>query len=125
MTTEIIHKEESFEIIGKCMEVHAALGGGLAEILYKDALEIAFAQDQIFHEREKKYTVAFRGITLPHPFYADFIVMDKILLEAKSVSALTNEHTAQVINYLKLSGLKLGLLVNFGKISLEHKRIVV
>jgi len=125
MTPEIIHKEESFAIIGKCMEVHASLGGGLAEILYKDALEIAFSQDQIAHEREKKYEVAFRGVTLPHPFFADFVVMDKIILEAKSVSALTNEHTAQVINYLKLSGLKLGILVNFGKQSLEYKRIVV
>lgn len=125
MAPEIIHKEESFTIIGKCMEVHTALGGGLAEILYKDALEIAFSQDRISHEREKNYTVAFRGITLPHPFFADFVVMDKVILEAKSVSALTNEHTAQVINYLKLSGLKLGLLVNFGKQSLEHKRIVV
>ena len=125
MSTEIFYKEESFQIIGRCMEVHTALGGGLSEILYKDALEIAFTQDNISFSREKKYTVTFRNIILPHPFFADFVIMDEIILEAKSVSALTDAHTAQVINYLKLSGLKLGLLVNFGKESLEYKRIVV
>lgn len=125
MEPNLIYKTESYEIIGKCMEAHNELGHGLAEILYKDAIEIAFTQDNIPYTREKKYTTTFRNIILPHPFYADFVVMDKIILEAKSVSALTDEHIAQVINYLKISRLKLGLLVNFGKPTLEYKRIIV
>lgn len=122
---DIIYKEESYLIIGKCMEVHKALGHGFSEIVYKDALELVFGQDNIFYEREKQYEVYFRNILLPHKFYADFVVLDKIILEIKCVSILTDEHIAQTINYLKVSGNKLGLLVNFGRGKLEYKRLVM
>ncbi|MCO5248413.1 MAG: GxxExxY protein [Chitinophagales bacterium] len=124
MGKEIIYKEESYQIIGKCMEVHNELGHGFLEIVYKDALELIFRQDSIFYEREKPYEVYFRNILLPHKFYADFVVMDKIILEVKCVTMLTDEHIAQTINYLKVSGNKLGLLVNFGRGKLEYKRLV-
>lgn len=125
METEIIYKEESYLIIGKCMEVHNALGHGFLEIVYKDALEIVFRQDNVFYEREKPYEVWFRNILLPHQFYADFVVLNKIILEIKCVAMLTDEHIAQTINYLKVSGNKLGLLVNFGRGKLEYKRLVL
>jgi GxxExxY protein len=124
MEEKIIYQQESYSIIGKCMEVHNELGHGFLEIVYKDALEYVFKKNHIFYEREKEYIVNFQGIILPHKFYADFVVFDKIILEIKSVSNLADEHIAQTINYLKVSGNKLGLLVNFGKGKLECKRIV-
>lgn len=124
MDTNIIYKEESYLIIGKCMEVYNGLGHGFLEIVYKDALELVFKQDGIFYEREKPYEVYFREILLPHKFYADFVVFDKIILEIKCVTFLIDEHIAQTINYLKVTGNKLGLLVNFGRGKLEYKRLV-
>ncbi|WP_439555133.1 GxxExxY protein [Dyadobacter sp.] len=122
---EIVYKQESYEIIGKCMEVHKELGHGFLEIVYKDALELLFRQDDIFFEREKEYPVYFRGILLRHKFWADFVVYDKIILELKCVSVLTDEHVAQTLNYLKVSGNKLGLLVNFGRGKLEYRRLLL
>jgi GxxExxY protein len=122
---EIIYKEESYEIIGKCMEVHNELGHGFLEIVYKDALEILFNQGNIYFEREQEYPVYFRGILLRHKFWADFVVYEKIILEVNCVTYLTDEHIAQTINYLKVSGNKLGLLVNFGRGKLEYKRLVL
>ncbi|GGE18554.1 GxxExxY protein [Psychroflexus salis] len=124
MSREFIYKEESYKIIGRCMEVHNELGHGFLEIVYKDALELVFKQDDIFFEREKPYEVYFRNILLPHKFYADFVVFDKIILEIKCATGIADEHIAQTINYLKVSGNKLGLLVNFGRGKLEYKRIV-
>jgi GxxExxY protein len=122
---EIVYKEESYQIIGKCIDVHRELGHGFLEIVYKDALEILFRQNGIFFEREKEYLVYFRGILLRHKFFADFVVHDKIILEVKCVTALTDEHIAQTLNYLKVSGNKLGLLVNFGRGKLEYRRLVL
>jgi GxxExxY protein len=121
---ELIYKEEAYKIVGICMEVHRNLGAGFLEIVYKDALELEFQKAGIFYEREKEYKVIYKGVILPHKFYADFVVMDKIILEVKGVSGLTDEFTAQCKNYLKVSGPKLSLLVNFGELSLRHKRIV-
>ena len=120
----IIYKEESYEIIGRCMEVHNELGHGFSEIVYKDALEILFKRYRIPYLREKEYPVYFQGIMLAHKFWADMVVFEKIILEVKCVSVLTDEHIAQTINYLKVSGNTLGLLVNFGRGKLEYKRLV-
>lgn len=105
--------DETYLIIGKCMEVHNELGHGFSEIVYKDALEIVFRQDEIFFEREKCFEIYFRNILLPHHFYADFVVLGNVILELKCVSKLTNEHISKTLNYLKVSGCKVGLLVNF------------
>ncbi len=121
----IIHKEESYLIIGKCMEVHNHLGAGFSEIVYKDALEYEFRKSGILFEREKEYLVNYKNIILTHKFYADFVVFDKIILEVKGVSALAEEFTAQCINYLKVSQNQLALLVNFGELKLNYRRIVL
>jgi GxxExxY protein len=123
--TEIIYKEESFRIIGLCMEVHNNLGKGFLEIVYKDALEYEFRKNNIPFEREKEYDVNYKNIILPHKFYADFVVFDKIILEVKGMAGIAEEHIAQTLNYLKVSGLKLGLIVNFGELSLQYKRVVL
>lgn len=124
MEHELIYKEESYKIIGHCMEVHNAPGHGFSEIVYKDALEICFSQDDILFSREKKYDVYFRNILLSHSFFADFVVFDKIIIEVKCVTSLTEDHISQVLNYLKVSHCKLGLLMNFARGKLEYKRLV-
>ncbi len=125
MTHELIYKEEAYQIIGNCMEVHNELGGGFLEVVYKDALEYEFKNSGLAYCREKEYKVHYKDIVLPHKFYADFVVFDKIILEVKSVSQISDEHLARTINYLKVSNNKLALLVNFNKASLEFKRIVL
>jgi GxxExxY protein len=121
----IIYKEESYTIIGKCFEVHNNLGPGFLEIVYKDALEYEFKKTGIPYEREKEYTVNYKGIVLPHKFYADFVVFDKIILEVEAVLGIADEFIAQAINYLKVSNNKLALIVNFGELKLNYKRIVL
>ncbi len=118
-------QEESYQIIGICMDVHRILGKGLLEVVYKDAIEHEFKLNNISFEREKKFDIKYKGIVLPHCFYADFIVLDKIILEVKASSSMVEEHYAQVINYLTISGCKLGLLVNFGENSLKTKRLIL
>ncbi len=122
---ELIYKEESYELIGTCMEVHNNLGPGFLEIVYKDALEFEFRKANILYEREKEYEVNYKNIILPHKFYADFVVHDKIILEVKGVSGIADEFIAQSINYLKVSGNKLALLVNFGELKLNYKRLIL
>ncbi|MBN2891851.1 MAG: GxxExxY protein [Bacteroidales bacterium] len=121
-----LYQEETYEIIGKCIEVHKNLGAGFLEIVYKDALEFEFKKVNISFEREVKYEVNYKEVILPHYFYADFVVFDKIILEVKALSkGFADEHIAQGINYLKVSGNKLALLVNFGETSLKQKRIIL
>ena len=121
----IIHKEESYQIIGICMEVHNNLGAGFSEIVYKDALELEFKNAKIEYSREKEYTVNYKGIILSHKFYADFVIFDKIILEVKGKNKIADEDIAQCINYLKISENNLALLVNFGELKLNYKRIVL
>ena len=121
----IIHKEESYQIIGICMEVHNNLGVGFSEIVYKDALELELKNANIEYSREKEYTVNYKGIILSHKFYADFVIFDKIILEVKGKNKIADEDIAQCINYLKVSGNNLALLVNFGEPKLNYKRIVL
>lgn len=119
-------KEEAYELIGHCMEVHTTLGTGFSEAVYKDALEYELRQNRIPFGREVEYRVRYKDIILPHYYYfADFVVFDQIILEAKAVSELKNEHIEQTINYLAVSGMELGLLVNFRKPRLEYKRLIL
>ncbi|MEI8202806.1 MAG: GxxExxY protein [Bacteroidota bacterium] len=117
-------QNETYKIIGICMEVHRILGKGLLEIVYKDALEYEFNAKNIPYEREKKYEVQYKGIILPHYFFADFIVFNKIILEVKAQKEIVDEHYSWVINYLGISKCKLGLIVNFGEKSLVTKRVI-
>jgi len=122
---EYLFTEETYEIIGKCMEVHKQLGGGILEIVYKDALELEFKNNDIFFEREKEYIVNYKGTILKHKFFADFVVYENIILEIKGVKSVTEESYAQCINYLKVSKKRIALLVNFGNSKLEYKRIIL
>jgi GxxExxY protein len=123
--SEPIYKAESFKIIGCCMEVHRALGKGHDEVIYKDALEVEFKLQGINFSREREYKLTYKGVVLPHKYFADFVVLDKIILEAKAIDSLTDSHVKQTLNYLAAAKLKLGLLVNFGEDSLNYKRVVL
>ena len=122
---ELVYKEESYKIVGICMEVHNYLGPGFLEIVYKDSLEYEFKKQGIVYTREKEYVVSYKDILLTHRFYADFVVMDKIILEIKAVSCISDDSIARGLNYLKVSGNKLALIVNFGESKLVSKRVLL
>lgn len=119
---EYILKEETYKIIGACMEVHKTLGNGFLEAVYQEALEQEFKLQNIPYEREKQISISYKNKLLNKHYYADFICYDQIILELKALSSLTSDHEAQIINYLKATGYKIGLLVNFGARSLQYKR---
>ncbi len=122
---ELLYKEEVFKLVGFCMEIQRELGKGHDEIIYKDALVVELSRTGIPFLRERNYEVSYKGVILPHYYYADFVVWEKILFEAKAVEKLSDSHIKQVLNYLGASKLRLGLLVNFGSDSLEWKRVVL
>jgi GxxExxY protein len=107
------------------MEVHRELGKGHDEVIYKDALEIELERKQIPYSREKDYVISYKGIILPHKYFADFVIMEKIILEVKAIESLSQAHIKQTLNYLAASKLRLGLLVNFGENSLVYKRVIL
>lgn len=114
----------SYQLIGIGMEIHRFLGKGFLEIVYKDAFEYELQCRNILYEREKEYTIAYKNIILPHTFFADFVIDNCIILEIKSKAGIIEQHQAQVLNYLAVSKLKLGLLLNFHEKSLQYQRLV-
>lgn len=122
-TDKLIHRELTYKLIGISMEVHRILGYGLAEIVYKDAMEYELKQKKIPYEREVKYEVEYKGIILPHYYFADFVINNEVILEVKAQAGIHEEAVPQVINYLAISKLPVGLLVNFGEGSLKYKRL--
>ncbi len=121
---KILYRVEAYKIVGVCMDVHNNLGSGFLEIVYKDALEYEFRNNGIPFQREKEFEVTYKDIVLPHKFYADFVVFDKIILEIKAVDGINENFVAQALNYLTVSKQKLALIVNFGELKLTYKRIV-
>lgn len=122
--SNILFKEESYAIIGACFEVHNILGHGFKEAVYKDALELELKKLNIPFEREKKFTVTYKEQTLKHYFVADFVVLDCIILEIKIGNYIGEPYIKQTLNYLKASGIRLGIVINFGKPSLESQRVI-
>jgi len=118
-------KNETDLIINAAIEVHKDLGCGFLEVVYKDALCVEFESRGYFYEREKHYPVYNKDVLLPHSFYADFVVFDTVVLEMKSKSGIANEDLAQTINYLKCSECRVGLILNFGKTTLEIRRVIL
>jgi GxxExxY protein len=117
-------QKECFKIIGIGMEIHRILGKGLLEIVYKDAIEYELNHKGIPYEREKKYEIEYKGLILPHFFFADFVLFDKIILEVKAQKGIVDDHYRWVINYLAISKCPLGLILNFGNNSLVTKRVI-
>lgn len=120
----IVYKEESAKIIGAIFEVHKRLGVGLLEKVYQEALAIELCHRGIPFVRERRYDVYYREQMLDAQYIADFVCYDKIIVELKAVSELTDVHKAQVRNYLTITGYKLGLLVNFNELYMEPVRVL-
>ncbi|MDD3050055.1 MAG: GxxExxY protein [Candidatus Cloacimonetes bacterium] len=122
--TDLLLKDECYRIVGACMEVHRTLGCGFLESVYQEALALEFNYQNIPFEREKLIEINYKGIKLAKHYFADFICYDKIILELKALSAITSDHEAQILNYLKATGMEVGILVNFGEKSLTYERKV-
>ncbi len=123
MTKPFLHKELTFKIIGAAMEVHRVLGPGFLESVYEQALAHEFEIKGIAFQRQAVLAVRYKAIVAGE-FRADFLVEDKIVVELKATKGLTEIDEAQLLNYLKGTGYRVGLLLNFGTVSLEHKRRV-
>lgn len=111
----LIYEFESYAIRGAAMRVYNVLGSGFLESVYQEALEIELEKRHVPYEREKELEVYYDGIKLGKKFVADFVCYDKIILELKAVKELEDSHRSQLYNYLKITGFKLGFLINFGK----------
>ena len=122
---DLLFKDESYKIVGICMEIHKVLGMGLKEVNYKDAMEIDFIEQHIAYEREKRFVVKYKGKILRNPYLADFVVFNAIVIELKSCPAIIDCHLAQALSYLSISGLRLALVINFGEKSLTWKRLIL
>jgi len=120
---EILYKELSFAIIGAAMEVHRLLGSGFLEAVYQKALAHEFRLRNISFEEQVHLPVTYKGLPVGD-YIADFVINGKIILELKSITAITDAHKAQAINYLAATGLELAIILNFGEPSLHQERIV-
>jgi len=124
--SEIIYREESYQIMGSCFEVYKEKGCGFLEAVYQECLELELGDQSLAFVAQPKLGLTYKGRTLRQTYAPDFICFGKIVMEIKAVSVLTDEHRAQVHNYLRASGYKLGLLVNFGHFpKVESERIVL
>jgi GxxExxY protein len=122
--TEIIYKKESYAIIGACFEVYNDKGCGFLEPVYQECLGIELECQRIPAIAKPSLTLSYRGRLLLQTYQPDYVCFEKIILELKAVSGLTDEHRAQLLNYLHATGFELGLLVNFGHYpKLEYERI--
>ena len=123
--TEFYLKEETYRVIGLCMEVHKILGKGHSENVYAEALEYEFKLNNIPYEREKRYNIYYKDIVLSKYYFSDFTVFDEIIVELKAIERLSSSEFKQTLNYLAASKNKIGLLINFGEDSLNYKRIIL
>lgn len=114
MDEKILFKDECFRIQGAVFEVHGEMGAGFLEAVYQECLEREFALRGIPFARQKALPLAYKGMPLEQTYRPDFICYDSIIVELKAMKEILPEHRAQVFNYLKSSGLRLGLLINFG-----------
>ena len=122
---EILYKEESYRTLGACFEVYKEKGSGFVEPVYQECLAVELGIQRIPFTEQLELRLSYKGHRLNHTYKPDFICFGRIILEIKAVSTLTDHHRAQVHNYLKATGHKLGLLVNFGYFpQVEWERII-
>ena len=121
----LVFEEETYAVLGACFEVYKDKGNGFVEPVYQECLELEFGLQAIPFSSQAQLRLTYKGRELKQRYIPDFMCFDKIIVELKAVRELTDEHRAQVHNYLKATGFRLGLLVNFGhKGKLEYERII-
>jgi len=123
---ELLYKEDTYQIIGACFEVYKDKGNGFVEPVYQECLEMEFALQAIPFIAQAALRISYKGQELKQRYIPDFMCYEKIIVELKAVTQVTDEHRAQVLNYLKATGSRLGLLVNFGHYpKVEYERIIL
>ena len=120
----IIYKELSYKIVELSLEVHNELGCGFLEKVYENAMMLLLEREGISARQQAPADVHFQGKVIGQ-YFADILVDNKVILELKTVDVIANIHVAQVLNYLRATGMKLGLILNFGKPKFEYKRLVL
>ena len=121
---ELLYKDEVYEIVNSAIEVLNTLGHGLFEKLYENALSVELRHRNISMNQQRRFVVLYKNEIIGE-YIPDLIVYDNIIIEIKTIDAITNHERGQVINYLRLTGLKLGLILNFKKSKLEWERIIL
>ncbi len=121
---DILYKELSYKIVGLAMEVHRELGYGFLEKVYENALVILLEENNIKVEQQKQIIIEFHEKEIGN-YISDLLVEDKIIIELKVATKIKGVHKAQVANYLKATGKKLGIIINFGSEKLEFERVVM
>ena len=116
--------QRTHKIIGAAMEVHKELGCGFLEAVYQEALAREFLKQEIMYKSQPVVEILYKGSPLQKTYQPDYVCYDEVIVEIKAISGLSGIEEAQLINYLKATGLKVGLLINFGSKSLEYKRLV-
>jgi GxxExxY protein len=119
-----VRDKKTYAIIGAAMEVHKELGNGFLEAVYQEALEREFSEQKIPSKSQPTVQILYKGRPLSKTYQPDFICFDEVIVEIKAMDKLSGVEHAQIINYLKATSFKVGLLINFGNKSLEHKRFV-
>jgi GxxExxY protein len=122
---ELLYKQEVYTLIGIAMTVHNEMGSGFAEPIYEEAFTVELIENNIPFEQQKHLTVFYKGKPLKKYYTADLICYGGVIVELKALSTLISENEAQLLNYLKITGLRVGLLINFGAKSLQYKRMVL
>jgi GxxExxY protein len=126
MSKELILRDECYAVMGACFEVYKEKGCGFLEAVYQECMELELCSQGISFVAQSELALSYKGRPLKHTYKPDLICLGAVLVELKAVSKLTDEHRAQVINYLNATGLRVGLLVNFGHHPMaEIERIVV
>jgi len=124
--TELLCKEEVYAVVGAAMEVYNTLGPGFLEAVYQEAMEIELEERGIPFEPQKELRIIYKGRRLKKSYVADFVVYGKVIVEIKALDRLTTHDEAQLLNYLKATGVEVGVLINFGAPGkLEWKRRVL
>ena len=122
---EIVLKEESYKIVGACFEVYNTMGCGFLEAVYQECLSIEFSSQAIPFKAQVPLELTYKGQVLEQKYVPDYTCFDKVIVELKALKELCDEHRSQVHNYLKATGYRLGLLVNFGQYpKLQYERII-
>ena len=121
---DLIYKDEVYAIVGAALEVHKDLGCGFLEAVYQEAFQLELQSRNIPFVPQKQLTLFYKGQRLAKEYYADVVCYNSIIIELKALDQLPSRATAQILNYLKASRLKVGVLINFGSSSLEWKRFV-
>jgi len=121
----LLFQDESYAVIGAAQEVHKILGNGFLEAVYQEALGLEFRQRGIPYKKEKELRIEYKGQVLARKYQADFVCYEKIIVELKAVENLSSGHESQLLNYLNATGLRVGLLFNFGEASLKCKRFIL